>query len=51
MKRIISKAHGKLFGLSEDYINKALYLYVGFYKILIFMFNIIPFAAIKIIQM
>ncbi len=50
MKRLIFKTHGKMFGLDEDFISKALYTYVGFYKILIFMFNIIPFIAVKIIS-
>lgn len=50
MRPFIFKTHGKMFGLNEDFINKALYMYMGFYKVLILMFNLIPFIVLKIIS-
>ena len=49
IKGFMCKLHGKLFGLSAQQINMATYCFVGLYKILIFMFNIIPYVAMKIV--
>ena len=43
------KIHGKLFKLSEENINKAMYYFLGFWKILIFVFCAIPWIATSLI--
>ena len=50
LRNFLSKSHGKLFGLSEEVINKTLYLYFAIYKIIINAFFLAPWIAIEIIK-
>lgn len=50
LRSLVCKMHGKLFGLDEDVIKKALYGYFGIYKIFIICFNLTPWIAIQIIK-
>ncbi|MDF7825700.1 hypothetical protein P4B35_16855 [Pontiellaceae bacterium B12227] len=45
----IYKVHGKMFGLSEETTNKALYYFLAFYKIIFITFNLVPWIALTII--
>lgn len=49
VKDYMCKLHGKWFGLEKQQICMAAYCFCGLYKILIFVFNIVPYAALKII--
>jgi hypothetical protein len=49
LKSYISKIHSILFDISRDDIYKSYFQYLAFYKILIIVFNIIPYIALKII--
>lgn len=45
----ICQRHGRFFGLPEDSISKGLYAFLGFYKIVVIVFNVVPWLAIQII--
>ena len=44
----ISKIHGKSFGLSEADLSRAYFQYLAQYKIAIFVFNLVPYIALKV---
>jgi len=50
LRGFMMKSHGKLFGLSEDEISKAVYQYFGTYKIVINALFLAPWIAILIIK-
>ncbi|MDZ8119970.1 DUF6868 family protein [Pontiella agarivorans] len=45
---LIYKVHSRMFGLSEETTNKALYYFLAFYKIIFITFNLIPWLALTI---
>jgi len=45
----ICRLHGKMFRLPEEKVASALYKTIAFYKILIFVFNVVPYIALRII--
>ncbi|MFC1771148.1 DUF6868 family protein [Candidatus Margulisiibacteriota bacterium] len=49
-KKYIYRMHGMLFNISEEKIGSAVYSTLIHYKVLIFIFNIIPYIAIQIIK-
>jgi len=44
----ISSIHGKMFGLSEADLSRAYFQYLAQYKIAIFVFNLVPYIALRI---
>ena len=46
----VKRIHAKLFGLSESDLSRAYFQYLAQYKIAIFVFNLAPYAALKIIE-
>jgi hypothetical protein len=49
MRRAISRLHGKMFALSEADLARAYFQYLAQYKIAIFMFNIVPYIALRLL--
>ena len=47
-KDLVSKVHGKMFGLNQQSIPLIYFNYLGNYKIAIFIFNLVPYLALKI---
>jgi hypothetical protein len=41
--------HSKLFSVSRETFNVAVYSFIGLYKILVIVFNLIPYIALSII--
>ena len=41
--------HSRLFHISSDNLSFALYLFLGLYKIIWIVFNVVPYAALRII--
>ena len=41
--------HSKWFSISRETFNVAIYSFLGLYKVLIFVFNLIPYIALLII--
>lgn len=50
LKNVMGKMHGVLFGLKEEKIPQIQYAWLGIYKILIIVFNIIPLIALSIVK-
>lgn len=48
LREPISKIHSKLFGLNPVNLPLTYFQYLGNYKIAIFMFNLAPYIALKI---
>jgi len=46
---LIYRIHGKWFNLSNEKLDSLLYLMLGVYKLGIFLFNIVPYIALRII--
>ena len=46
----IRKLHAKMFGLSEDDLSRAYFQYLAHYKIAIFVFNLAPYLALRIVE-
>lgn len=47
----IARMHGRFFRLPEKSISQALYIFIGFYKIIVIViiFNVVPWVAIQLI--
>lgn len=49
-RKFICRLHAGIFKVDEDFIAKALYCFIGFWKVLIFEIFIIPWIVILIIN-
>jgi len=49
MRKVGCKIHGKMFGITEENVSIILYGWLGLYKIMILVFNIVPYVAFCII--
>ena len=47
---LIFSAHGPLFNLPREIFDIVLYSFLGLYKVLILVFNIVPWVALVIIN-
>jgi len=45
----IYRMHGRFFSMSRESFNVAIYAFLGLYKILIFVFNLVPYIALLIV--
>jgi len=43
------KIHGKMSGLDETDLSRAYFQYLAQYKIVFFVFNLVPYIALRII--
>ena len=43
------RIHSKLFSISRETFNVAIYSFLGLYKMLVFVFNLIPYVALLIL--
>lgn len=46
MRGVISKLHGRLFGLSEDDLSRAYFQYLAHFKIAVIVFSVVPYVAL-----
>jgi len=49
-RKMICSLHGKLFSIDEDKLPIIFYAYLGFYKIMIIVFNIVPYLSLLILN-
>jgi len=49
MRSSISSIHARMFKLEEADLSRAYFQYLAQYKILIFVFNLMPYLALRII--
>ena len=50
MRDSITKLHGKMFGLDTTDVSRAYFQYIAQYKIAIFVLNLVPYIALKIMR-
>jgi len=43
------RIHSKWFSISKETFNVAIYSFLGLYKVLVFVFNLIPYLALLIV--
>ena len=46
----VYKMHSKMFPITEQQFNVIIYSFLGVYKLLVYMFNIIPYIAVSIVM-
>ncbi len=46
----VRRMHGKWFPMSRERFNGVIYSFIGFYKILLITFNLVPWIAIEILK-
>lgn len=49
MREVMYKFHSKLFSITESQFNAILYSFLGVYKVLVFVFNIVPYIAVSVV--
>ncbi len=49
-KSLMMSIHSKMFGVSETQMTVAVYAYLGLFKVLIIVFNIVPYIALLMIN-
>ena len=47
---LVYSVHGKLFQISRESLNATYYLFLGLYKIVWLVFNVIPYVSLLIIE-
>ena len=50
MRGPIAAIHGKMFGLDEQELSRQYFQYLAQYKIAIFVFNLVPYVALRIAE-
>ena len=50
LRDFVCKVHRKIFGLDEETVSKSIHMYLAAYKLLITVFNFVPWIAILIIK-
>lgn len=49
MRRLITPLHSRMFSVSEDDLSRYYFQYLANYKLLVVVFNFVPYVALKII--
>ena len=50
LRDFISKLQQRLFGVSQETVQKAVYAYLGAYKLLIIVFNFVPWLTLAVMR-
>lgn len=50
MRESIIRIHSEMFGLDDTHLSRAYFQYLAQYKIAIFIFNLVPYIALKIMS-
>jgi hypothetical protein len=48
MRGFVSRIHASLFDLDQAALSRAYFQYLANYKIMIFIFNLVPYLALKV---
>ena len=49
MRATMKRVHSSMFGLADDDLDRAYFQYLAQYKIAIFVFNLVPYFALRLI--
>lgn len=50
LRSFLCKSHGRLFGIEEKQVAAAAYNYLGNYRLLVIVLNIVPFLSLHLIR-
>jgi hypothetical protein len=50
LKEKITPLHAKLFKLEEAYVNRAYFKFLAHYKLIIIVFNIVPYFTLRLVD-
>ena len=50
LRDIVCRMHGRLFGIEESQVAAIAYNYLGIYRLLVLVFNLVPWLALNMIQ-
>lgn len=50
LRNIMCKMHGKLFGIKEDNVAIVAYGYLGMFKVLVIVFNLVPYISLQLMH-
>ena len=50
LRKFMCRIHGRMFGITEDKVAALAYGYLGIYRLLVLVFNIVPYVALVIIK-
>ena len=50
LKNVVCKMHGQLFGIREESVALVAYGYLGLYRVLVLVFNIVPFVSLLLVK-
>ena len=50
LKDVMKNMHSKMFDIKEEQIPVIAYCYLGMYKLLIIVFNLVPYIALSLMQ-
>lgn len=50
LKNFMIRLHTSLFGISKEQFALAVYAYLGMFKIIVIVFNIVPYIALLLIR-
>jgi membrane protein YdbS with pleckstrin-like domain len=49
LRNTMCRAHAKLFGIKEDEVALVAYGYLGVYRLLVLVFNIVPYVSLQFV--
>ena len=49
LRKVMCRSHARLFGIREEHVALAAYGYLGAYRLLVLVFNIVPYVALVIV--
>lgn len=50
LKDMMSRMHTKMFGVNKEQVRITAYGYIGMFKVLVIVFNIVPYIALLLIR-
>jgi hypothetical protein len=50
LKKVVCRLHGRIFGIPEDRVAAMAYGYLGIYRLLVLVFNIVPYVSLVLIK-
>jgi len=50
LRNVMCKMHGKIFGIKEDSVAVVAYGYLGMCKVLVIVFNLVPYISLQLMQ-
>ena len=49
LRNVVCRKHARMFGIKENEVALAAYSYLGNYKLLVLVFNVVPYISLSLI--